>query len=111
MYTTLISTNTVRAEVVCFCYTNTNPWPYTVPSFIGNNYFCDTGDHDARFVGGVYYPDEPLLTDRSVVLIVPAASSTILHGFAWNYHNQPVTILRLGSAETILFPVKMWLSP
>ncbi len=31
---------------VCSC-TNTNPWPYTVPSFIGNNYFCDTGDHDA----------------------------------------------------------------
>ncbi len=34
------------------------------------------------------------LTDRGVVLIVPAACSTLLHGFARNYHNQPVTILR-----------------
>ncbi len=60
MYTTLISTNTVRAEVVC----NTNPWPYTVPSFIGNNYFCDTGDHDAGYVDGMYYPDEPLFNGQ-----------------------------------------------
>ncbi len=44
---------------ICPC-TNTNPWPFTVPSFIGNNYFCDTGDHDAGFVNGRYYPDEPL---------------------------------------------------
>ncbi len=82
-------------EHICAC-TNSNPWPYTVPSFIGNNYFCDTGDHDAGFVNGMYYL---CLTDRGVVLIVPAASSTLLHGFAQNYHNQPVTILRLGSVE------------
>ncbi len=34
------------------------------------------------------------LTYRGMVLIVPASSSTLLHGFARNYHNQPVTILR-----------------
>ncbi len=44
---------------VCPC-SNTSPWPYTVPSFTGNNYFCDTGDHDAGQVAGRYYPDEPL---------------------------------------------------
>ncbi len=46
------------AFVVCSC-TNSNPWPYTLPSFIGNKYFCDTGDHDAGFVNGMYYPDDP----------------------------------------------------
>ncbi len=51
------------------------------------------------------------LMDRGVVLIVPAASSTLLHGFVRNYHNQPVTILRLGSVEMNLFPMKMWLFP
>ena len=44
---------------ICSC-TSSNPWPYTVPSFVGNNYFCDTGDHDAGYVTGMYYPDEPL---------------------------------------------------
>ncbi len=49
----------VNNGLICSC-TNTNPWPYTLPSFIGNNYFCDTGDHDAGYVTGMYYPDEPL---------------------------------------------------
>ncbi len=48
------------AESICPC-TRANPWPYTLPSFIGNNYFCDTGAHDAGPVPpGMYYPDEPL---------------------------------------------------
>ncbi len=51
------------------------------------------------------------LTDRGVVLIASAASSTLLHGFARNYHNQPVTILRLGSVEVKLLTMKMWLFP
>ena len=44
---------------VCAC-TKTNPWPYTVPSYISNNYFCDTGDHDAGHADGMYYPNGPL---------------------------------------------------
>ncbi len=47
------------ARVICSC-TNSNSWPYTLPSFIGNSYFCDTGDHDAGHIHGMYYPDEPL---------------------------------------------------
>ncbi len=49
----------VSNSFICSC-TNSNPWPYTVPSFISNNYFCDTGDHDAGFVNEMNYPDEPL---------------------------------------------------
>ncbi len=44
----------------CPCIDSSFSWPHTVPSFIGNNYFCDTGDHDAGFVNGRYYPDDPL---------------------------------------------------
>ncbi len=44
----------------CPCIDASFSWPHTVPSFIGNNYFCDTGDHDEGFVYGMYYPDDPL---------------------------------------------------
>ncbi len=48
---------------ICPC-TNSNLWPYSVPSFIGNIYFCDTGDHDAGYISGRFYPDEPLFDGR-----------------------------------------------
>ncbi len=44
----------------CPCTDSSFSWPHTVPSFIGNNYFCDTGDHDTGYINGRYYPNEPL---------------------------------------------------
>ena len=44
----------------CPC-TNTNvTWPYQVPSFIGNDYFCDTGNRGPGYSFFNYYPDDPL---------------------------------------------------
>ena len=43
----------------CPC-TNTNfNWPYQVPSYVGNNYFCDTGNSGPELSSSVY-PDDPL---------------------------------------------------
>ena len=43
----------------CDC-TNTNEnWPFTVPSFIGNNYFCATGNAGPGWAG-IVYGDDPL---------------------------------------------------
>lgn len=33
----------------CACTDVTNTWPYQVPSFIGDNYFCDTGNPGPTF--------------------------------------------------------------
>ncbi len=44
---------------ICPCTTDQN-WPYTVPEFIGNNYFCETGDPDSPWVADLVYPDDPL---------------------------------------------------
>ena len=44
---------------ICPCI-NSNSWPHTVPSFIGNNYFCDTASHDTGFVDEMNYPNNPL---------------------------------------------------
>ena len=44
----------------CPC-TNTNvTWPYQVPSFIGNDYFCDTGNRGPGYRDYIYYTDDPL---------------------------------------------------
>ena len=48
----------------CPCTNINNSWPYTVPSFIGNDYFCDTGNSGPGFVNGIhYYPDNDPLWD------------------------------------------------
>lgn len=47
------------AEWVCPCmYSNSSDWPYTVPSFIGNNYFCATGNRGGTATG--LFTDDPL---------------------------------------------------
>ena len=44
----------------CRC-TNTNfNWPFQTPSFVGNNYFCDTGNPGPQFLDGRYYLDDSL---------------------------------------------------
>ena len=46
---------------VCACTNTLLSWPYQVPSFVGSNYFCDTGDPDPGFAGGeTLYEDDPL---------------------------------------------------
>ncbi len=48
---------------LCPCSNNTAEWPYRVPSFIGNNYFCEAGRHiagDCTNEYGSYYPDDVL---------------------------------------------------
>ena len=42
-------------------YTNASvTWPYQVPSFIGNDYFCDTANRGPGFSRHIYYPDDLL---------------------------------------------------
>ena len=51
-----------RTQYTCAC-TNTNyNWTHSTPSFVGNDYFCDTGNPGPGFREGMYYyPDiDPL---------------------------------------------------
>ena len=44
----------------CPC-TNTNvTWPHQVPLFVGNNYFCDTGNPGPGFRTNIIYSNDPL---------------------------------------------------
>ena len=47
-------------KINCPC-TNTNvSWPYQVPSFVNNDYFCDTGNPGPGENPTKYYTDDPL---------------------------------------------------
>ena len=51
---------TYYKDANCPC-TNTNvSWPYQVPSFINNDYFCDTGNPGPGISSTTYYTDDPL---------------------------------------------------
>ena len=43
----------------CACTNINEDWPYEIPSFIGNNYFCETASPGPDFQL-IYYPDDPL---------------------------------------------------
>ena len=44
---------------ICPCSTSFN-WPHQVPSFVGNNYFCETGNDATNAPSGTIYTDDPL---------------------------------------------------
>ena len=53
------TSNPYQTEPTCEC-TNTNyDWPHQVPSFIGNNYFCDSGNRGPGYQN-IAYLDDPL---------------------------------------------------
>ena len=47
-----------RPKWMCKC--STPNWPFSTPSFVGENYFCDTGCHEGSWVNDVAYYDDPL---------------------------------------------------
>ena len=54
---------TDNIRFLCPCSNVNLNWPYQVPSFIGNDYFCESGHHGAGgscYGGLTYYPDDPL---------------------------------------------------
>ena len=44
----------------CACTNTQNNWPHQLPSFIQNNYFCDTGNPGPGFSITDYYTTDPL---------------------------------------------------
>ena len=45
-------------HALCPCM-NTN-WPYQIPSFVGNNYFCDTGNPNPVLLFNELFADDPM---------------------------------------------------
>ena len=49
---------TLRSAESCSCTRPEIPYTGSVPSFVGEDYFCDTGSRDAH--QHIFYPDDPL---------------------------------------------------
>ena len=42
------------------CSCTGESWPFEVPGFVGDDYFCDTANRGPDLQQGVYFPDDPL---------------------------------------------------
>ena len=75
-----LSEGSTYPKAVCSC-TNNQISPsllQPVPSFVGNDYFCDTGI--VTYLLHTLYPNDPSGMVRAVGPAVPAAPSTLLRG-------------------------------
>ena len=48
------------ASANCACTNINQPWPFQLPSYIGNNYFCDTANVGPSWSRARFYVDDPL---------------------------------------------------
>ena len=51
--------NTFRPFTVCACSNTGRGWPYST-SYLGNDYFCDSGNHGPISSSSTFYSDDPL---------------------------------------------------
>ncbi len=49
-----------RSYLICACTNISQSWPYQVPSFVGENYFCETGNPGPGSSFTTVYADDPL---------------------------------------------------
>ena len=52
--------NTILPHFSCPCINPALPWPYEVPSYVGDSYFCDTGTHTFTENYNNVFMDNPL---------------------------------------------------
>ena len=61
VWTFVVAENDVQtSNDNCPCSNPNITWPHSIPSFLGNNYFCDTGRHQAGFSRSSFYNNDPL---------------------------------------------------
>ena len=70
----------------CECTNNQYNWTNQVPSFMGNDYFCDTGNPGPSTVSSTYYSDDPLWDGQGCG---PHSSCCQLHNPPWFYKELP----------------------
>ena len=49
-----------NGEVICACTDASFNWGHQVPSFVGNDYFCDTGNLNPTYSFNTYFTNNPL---------------------------------------------------
>lgn len=57
LYETAASSNAYHPQARCPCNYNNMAWPYTIPSYVGQDYFCDTGVYGPTLIADHLYTD------------------------------------------------------
>ena len=52
--------NEFNGQYNCPCTNTTATWAYEIPTFIGNDYFCDTGNRGPGYNNTAFYRNDPL---------------------------------------------------
>ena len=61
IWTFVVAENDVEVEPDnCPCSNTSITWPYSTSSFLGNDYFCDTGRHQPLYNESAFYINDPL---------------------------------------------------
>ena len=106
-----VNNNTVLPALSCPCMNPAFTWPYEVPSYVGDSYFCDTGTHTITGSddNDKVYMDDPLWEGEGC-----GGSSTCctLNSPPWfcqrlKYHTSDDLELRLCSYERGIFEDKL----
>ena len=102
--------NTLLSPSSCPCTNPALTWPYEVPSYVGNSYFCDTGAHTTPYSRKKVYMDDPLWDGEGC-----GGSSTCcsFNNPPWfcqhlNYHTSDNLELRLCSSSDIVSLVEIY---
>ena len=98
-------TDNYHQRYLCSCSNNIS-WPYST-DFVGNDYFCDSGNRANTFEPYTFTPMIPSGMAMDVVPPAPAASSTILHGSARPSPSPPLMTWRSGSAMVVILKIHL----
>ena len=88
---------TDNTPILCPCSNVNLTWPYQIPSFIGNDYFCESGHHavgGSCYGGYKYFTDDPLWDGQNCAPSSTCCELNNLHGFARLYLSLPVMTWR-----------------
>lgn len=58
--TAFFNQGNTRASYICPCTDSAVTWPFQIPSYVGNNYFCDSGNPGPGFDSTTVYSNDPL---------------------------------------------------
>ena len=83
-----LTEGTTLTIYICACTNTAQHWPNQVPSHIGSNYFCTTGNPGPGYTHNIIHADDPLWDGEGCGATV---NSTTLHGSAQHCHNLPQT--------------------
>ena len=82
------STGQVIRSSICPCTISGLSWPHSIPPFVGNDYFCDSGNPGPNYDEDTVYAEDPLWDGAGCP---PTSSCCQFNNPPWFYTSLPTT--------------------